>query len=50
MQRPGDVLDILLAKVVERDVELSGDVFVIRARHADAAWLGRHHKWRNLDI
>jgi hypothetical protein len=40
MYRSGDVLDILLAKVAERDVKLSGDVFTNRVQHADAARLG----------
>jgi hypothetical protein len=39
--RPGDVLDLLLAQIIEGEVELVADMVVHRPRHADPAGLGQ---------
>jgi hypothetical protein len=39
--RSGDVLDLLLSRIVEGEVELVADMVVHRPRHADPAGLGQ---------
>src|ERR1700693_4390018 len=41
MYRPRDVLDLLLAQVVEPDIELVADMVVHRPRHANSARVGQ---------
>ena len=38
--RPCDVLDLLLAHIVERDIELSLDIAADPTGHSDGAWFG----------